>query len=169
MVSAPLNSTEDVPQVVPTPPALTWYVRGTLLGMALGWIVVFAIAAWLNPYKTDGSALRMETHRQLGLPPCTFKVLSGLPCPSCGMTTSFALLIHGDVWNSLKANAVGTLLASFGLMFVPWSLASVICKRSLFIASMERALMFLIGGFVTLMLLRWGIVLALAWWLGSQF
>lgn len=149
-------------------PSLTRWVRGTLLGMALGWITVFAIAAWLNPYRADGQALRMESHRQLGLPPCTFKVMSGLPCPSCGMTTSFALLIHGDVWNSLRANAVGTMLATFGLIFVPWSLASVICKRSLFIYSMEKALMVLIGGFVTLMLVRWVIVLALTWWTGSQ-
>ena len=51
----------------------------------------------------------METHRQLGLPPCTFKEMTGLPCPSCGMTSSFALLVRGDVMNSLRANAVGTL------------------------------------------------------------
>ena len=105
----------------------------------------------------------METHRQLGLPPCTFKELTGLPCPSCGMTTSFALLIRGDVGNSLRANAVGTLLAAFCLTMIPWGLATVVRGRPLFIQSMERTLTLVVVTLLTLMLLRWGIVLGLHW------
>jgi hypothetical protein len=163
MSAPPLQTTDATPPAVDSKPQLGTWVRGTLLALAAGWITVFGIAAWLNPYAADGTALRMETHTQLGLYPCTFKVLTGLPCPSCGMTTSFALLIHGDVWNSLKANAVGTLLAMFGLIFVPWSVASAYCKRTLFINSVEQALLWLITSFVGLMLLRWAIVLVLAW------
>jgi len=142
---------------------LSGWVRGTLVGIALGWTAVFAIAAWLSPYTGGGEALRMETHRQLGLPPCTFKTFSGLPCPSCGMTTSFALLIHGDVINSLKANWVGTLLATLGLAFIPWSLASAARRRYIFIESLELVLIKLIVGFLILMLLRWSIVVAWTW------
>jgi len=108
-------------------------------------------------------ARRMETHRQLGLPPCTFKELTKLPCPSCGMTTSFALLIRGDVGNSLRANAVGTLLAAFCLTMIPWGLATVVRGRPLFIRSMERTLTLVVVALLTLMLLRWGIVLGLHW------
>jgi hypothetical protein len=149
------------------PRELRWWVRGMLLVIALGWVVVFGIAAWLRPYGPDGEALRLETHRQLGLPPCTFRFYSGLPCPSCGMTTSFSLLIHGDPINSLKANAAGTLLALFGLLFVPWSLACVICKRYFFIDSLELALLKVVMAFVIFMLLRWVLVLALIWWNGN--
>ena len=39
------------------------------------------------------------------------------------MTTSFTLLVRGDVWNSLQANFAGTVLATLGLVFVPWALA----------------------------------------------
>src|SRR5206468_4474542 len=53
-------------------PVLHNWVRGTLLGIAAGLVIVFAVAAWLDPYDADGQALRMATHRQLGLPPCTF-------------------------------------------------------------------------------------------------
>ena len=131
------------------------WVRGTLVGLALGMAVVFVIAASLNPYNADGSARRMETHRQLGLPPCKFKEKTGLPCPSCGMTTSFALLVRGDVVHSLRANAAGTLLALFCLGFIPWALVSVARRRMLFIRSLERAMLVCVLGLMSLMLMRW--------------
>jgi hypothetical protein len=148
-------------------PVLGHWVRGTLVGLALGLSVVFGIAIWLNPYDETGQARQMETHRQLGLPPCTFKVLTRLPCPSCGMTTSFALLVRGDVWNSLRANAVGTLLAGLCLGMIPWFLASALLGRPLFIVSIEKTLTILVIGFLVLMLLRWLIVLGLIWRNGS--
>ncbi|NBO19844.1 MAG: DUF2752 domain-containing protein, partial [Proteobacteria bacterium] len=39
---------------------------------------------WLTP-----DARGLGTHEQLGLPPCGFYLWYGLPCPSCGMTTSW--------------------------------------------------------------------------------
>ncbi len=148
-------------------PAMTAWVRGALVGIALSLTAVFTVAVCLNPYQPDGTALRMETHRQMNLPECGFKKFTGLPCPACGMTTSFALLVRGDVWNSLRANAVGTMLAVIGLATIPWSLASVVCGRPLFIRSMERTMLLIVGGFVTLMMLRWVIVLLLSWRSGT--
>jgi hypothetical protein len=153
-----------LPEVLPV---LSLWVRGVLVGIVAGLVVVFLIAWHLNPYDADGTPLRLETHRQLGLPPCTFYEVTGLPCPSCGMTTSFALLMHGDVVNSLRANAVGTLLATFCLAFIPWGLASVARQRPLFVRSLERALMFCVLALLVLMMLRWGIVVALAYWGGT--
>ena len=45
------------------------------------------------------------------------------------MTTSFSLLLHGDVWNSLKANFAGTILATLGMLYVPWSILSAWRRR----------------------------------------
>jgi hypothetical protein len=141
-------------------PVLTRWVRGTLVLIAAGLATVFAVAWWLDPYK-DGRVWRMETHTQLGLPPCTFKQLTGLPCPSCGMTTSFALLVRGDVWHSLQANSVGTVLAVFCLALIPWSLACAIRGRPWFVISLERALTHLVIAFLILMMVRWLVVLGL--------
>src|SRR5947209_922408 len=123
MVPAPLSPIEQASR----PPLERW-VRQALLGIALGLVGIFGLAAWLNPYEEDGQPRTMETHVQLGLPPCTFRVITGVPCPSCGMTTSFALLVRGDVKNSLRANAAGTVLAVIGLAFIPWRLACVIWR-----------------------------------------
>jgi hypothetical protein len=80
------------------------------------------------------------------------------------MTTSFALLIRGDVWNSMRANFVGTLLASFCLLLIPWSLVSVWLGRPVFIASIEYVLVRLVIAFLALLLLRWAIVLIWFWY-----
>jgi hypothetical protein len=168
-VPAPLDETDEAQDFPAALPYLTWWVRGLLLVMAAGLVTVFGIAVVLNPYRGDGTPRTMETHLQLGLWPCTFKAATGLPCPSCGMTTSFALLMHGDPVNSLRANWVGTLLALFGLALVPWALLSVLRKRPLFVLSLDRALSYAVVTFLVLMLLRWSVVVALAWWHKQTF
>jgi len=85
------------------------------------------------------------------------------------MTTSFALLMRGDVANSARANWVGTLLAAFCLLVIPWTAASVMLGRALFIRSMERALMAVILTLLVLMFVRWFAVIGLAWWNGNLF
>ena len=65
------------------------------------------------------------------MPPCNFKTWTGKPCPSCGMTTSFALLIRGDVANSLRANWVGTLLAGFCMVLIPYGFVRRLSRQVL--------------------------------------
>jgi hypothetical protein len=113
--------------------------------------------AWVWPPKSTG------THQgpPLNLPQCTFKEFTGLPCPSCGMTTSFSLLVHGDIWNSMRANFAGTALALLGMFYIPWSIASAWRGRFLFIQSLEMTLFRLSIGFIILLFGRWGIALAI--------
>lgn len=138
--------------------SLTWWVRGLLLAVLGGLLAVFAIAAWLDPYESDGSPRQMATHQQLGLPPCSFVMATALPCPACGMTTSFALLIRADVGGSLRANWVGTLLAGFCLLVIPWAGLSVARGRLLLVGSLERALIGVLVTLLVLMMLRWVVV-----------
>jgi hypothetical protein len=161
IVPARLSPTSRYQEPVDVLPVLSRWVRGALLAVAFGLVAVFGIAAWLDPYDSEGRARRLETHLQIGLPPCSFRSLTGVPCPSCGMTTSFALLVRGDLENSLRANAVGTLLALFGLLLVPWCLASVLLKRPLVVGSFERAITSIVVVFVVLLLTRWLVVLGL--------
>jgi hypothetical protein len=142
-----------------------------LVGVALGLTAVFVVALQLNPYHPDGTPRRMGTHQAwpMSMPPCNFKVVTGLPCPACGMTTSFALLVRGDIVNSLRANAVGTLIAIWGLLAIPWCLLSFALRRPLFLVSLEKAVNWLVLGFLGLMMLRWGIVLLIAYVSGARF
>jgi hypothetical protein len=157
------QTTQIEPEPLEVLPVLRWWVRAGLLTIAAGLIVVFGIAIWLRPYDAEGQPLRMETHTQLGLPSCQFYFVTGVPCPSCGMTTSFALLMHGDIWNSLKANAAGTLMACFCLLLIPWCLASAYTRRLLFVRRIELWMTWSAVVLLGLMLIRWVIVLAISW------
>ncbi len=139
---------------------LTWWVRGGLLSMVLLPAIVFAIALGLDPYQ-GGRVWLEETHTQLGMPICSFRKLTGQPCPSCGMTSSFALFVRGDLLHSLQANAAGTLLATLSLLFIFWGLMTAVAGRMLWLHSWERIVVWLVLLFVAVMLVRWGIVLFL--------
>jgi hypothetical protein len=49
------------------------------------------------------------THEQLGLPPCMFCLLTGLPCPTCGFTTALARMARLDLAGAFAASPAGTL------------------------------------------------------------
>jgi hypothetical protein len=144
------------------PPRAGWYVRAGLLGVAAALAGVFAVAFYLDPYGPDGTPRTMATHTQLGMSPCNFVVLTGgKPCPSCGMTTSFALLVRGDVGASLRANWVGTLAAVSWAGLMAWALASGLAGRPLFVPPhrFELCVTVAVGAFLVLMLGRWVAVL----------
>lgn len=92
-------------------------------GFGLLGCVVFAVAALLTPYDERGIPLSHGTHRQLGLPPCALKLLAGIPCPSCGMTTSISLLMHGEMTAAWRANWAGVVVAALGMATTSWMLA----------------------------------------------
>ena len=157
-----LPTIEDEEDAFDRPEPLPRWGRWLLFGLTVPWVIVLSIAVYLNPY-TDAGPLLMGTHRQLGLPECNFKMLTTIPCPSCGMTTSFSLLMHADVWNSMKANFAGTALAGFGLLFVPWALASAFLGRIVIIRQLEMVVFRLAMVFLVMLFGRWAVVLIIDW------
>lgn len=147
--------------------ATSWWVRLSLLGVAAGLVTVFVIGAMLRPYEADGTPKSHGTHRQLGLPPCSFYAMTGVPCPSCGFTTAFSLVAHGDVVSALRVNSVGTLLALYCLALIPWALVSAWRRRLWLVRSIEKWAIVTLSVFVPLMLARWIVLVVLTRWLGQ--
>ena len=75
-------------------------------GIAVAAAAVLGVAAWLDP-SPEG----LGTHSQLSLPPCGWILTMDLPCPTCGMTTSFAYAADGNLLGSFIAQPMGALLA----------------------------------------------------------
>jgi hypothetical protein len=138
---------------------LRQWVRWFLLVLATVFVAVLGVAVWLNPYDDAGHARTMSTHTQLGLEPCTMVVMTGKPCPACGMTTSFALLMHGDVANSMRANWVGTLFCFALVLLTPWLILSAIKGRLYGVTNGELFSTVLLTSLLFLMTIRWLIIL----------
>src|SRR5580658_9050055 len=82
---------------------------GRLAAMAVGsfCLCLLATAALLRPNPSG-----LGTHTALGLAPCAFIQIFGIPCPCCGMTTSWAWFVRGNLAASLWVQPMGTLLAA---------------------------------------------------------
>jgi hypothetical protein len=121
-------------------------------------IALLVTASCLRP-----SPLGRGTHEQLGLPPCTFVALFGQPCPSCGMTTSWAHAVRGQFWPALKANVGGTILAVAAALVGPWLLISAVRGRWLYGPPSEAVLIWGGLGLIALTLTDWAMRLRLDW------
>jgi len=109
--SPPMSDPVTVQGTVPgasfaSPAWLSRGERGIALVVAVAALSILLVAARLEPSPTG-----VGTHQQLMLPPCTWPLAVGLPCPACGMTTSFAHAANADLLSSFVAQPAGAMLA----------------------------------------------------------
>jgi hypothetical protein len=125
--------------------------RTLALLTALLCLAPLVAAAWVTP---DPSGL--GTHTQLGLAACGFQRAFGIPCPTCGMTTSWAWFARGNWLASAWIQPMGMLLAF---------IAASIFWAGMYIAATGRAahhlLRYVPSGYIiqpmlALALLAWG-------------
>lgn len=83
----------------------------TLLALSAAALIV---ARLLSP-----SPRGVGTHEQLGLPPCLFLKLTGVPCPSCGLTTSFAHAARLNFYEAFVTQPFGLLACAAALLLIP--------------------------------------------------
>jgi len=74
--------------------------------LALACLALLVTGAALAP-DTAGHG----THTQLGLPPCAFAVTLGMPCATCGMTTSVSAASGGNLAHAFVVQPFGAGLA----------------------------------------------------------
>lgn len=70
-----------------------------------------AVARALTP---DGTGLRAGTMELA--PSCSLRAMTGLPCPSCGMTRAWVWSAHGELLEASRYNFGGVLLFGFVLL-----------------------------------------------------
>lgn len=98
--------------------------RAVAVVVSVGCGALLAVAAWMTP-----DARGLGTHQQLGFPPCTMVVLTGYPCPTCGMTTAFAHTVRGELISAFKAQPAGLILALAVIVVAAVSLGVVITGK----------------------------------------
>lgn len=82
------------------------------LAMALPAWSVLGLAAWITPSPTG-----VGTHTQLGMGGCMMLMVTGYPCPMCGMTTTFALMAHLRPVDAFLNQPFGPVLFMVAVVF----------------------------------------------------
>ncbi len=86
---------------------------------------VLAVAAWLEPDPRG-----CGTHAQLFRAECPMPASLGLPCPSCGMTTAFALTVRGRWVAAFDAQPAGLALCLAVVAVVGLALSAVLSGKT---------------------------------------
>ncbi len=89
-----------------------------------GVLTALAIAAALEP-----AAAGWGTHQRFGLQPCAVRVWFNIPCPACGMTTSWSLLVRLRPGEALMVNAGGVMLAGLAMAIGAIAVNTVLSGR----------------------------------------
>jgi hypothetical protein len=71
---------------------------------------------------------QVETAQSL----CPFMLLTGLPCPGCGMTKSLLFLLNGDIQKSLSYHLFGPAVFVGSLALTSTAIAEMITRKKYF-------------------------------------
>ncbi len=88
--------------------------------------LIVALATIVIPALLTPDASGHGTHTQLLLLPCIFNMLTGLPCPMCGMTTSMAHMARGEVAAAFGSHLLGPPLYVAAWLGAAWALAAFV-------------------------------------------
>ncbi|MFN7020064.1 MAG: DUF2752 domain-containing protein [Phycisphaerales bacterium] len=95
----------------PDPPLVS-PVRATVGERFIAAVVaVFCLSLLIVAANLRPDPRGVETHTQLGLWPCGWYLASGVPCPTCGMTTAVAAAANGSYFTSLRTQPFGFIMA----------------------------------------------------------
>lgn len=66
-----------------------------------------------------------------GLWTCPFFKLTGIPCPSCGLTRSLISLSQGNIFSSLQYHGFGLVLTAIATVTIPYVLTELILNKKM--------------------------------------
>ena len=113
-----MDDASNIPQTMHQPPVAAARSDAWSNRIIAAAVFIPAAAVLLVAYLLQPSAAGHGTHTQMGLPPCGFLTTTGLPCISCGMTTSFSHAAKGNLLAALATQPAGALLALLTAMTV---------------------------------------------------
>jgi len=117
----------DIPAGTDVPPAVRHESAGSLL---LQWVfLLLSLTVMLGSLT-----FRVRHHTQVVVPivnralpgTCTFREITGVPCPGCGLTRSFISLGHGHMFEAWTYNPAGFLFFAVVAFQVPYRVFQIV-------------------------------------------
>ena len=125
-------------------------------------VVLFVLGVYAALIGLESDARGHGTHEQLGMAPCAWPMRYGIPCPTCGVTTSATHLLQLRPLTAFATQPFGALLTLLGLVYVVTAVRYVWRGESLVARVADWPLGRLSLGAVALLLLSW-------WWVAERF
>lgn len=146
------------------PARLGTTARMIALAAAAACLAVLTVAALATPNPSGVGTHASSLHLQ----PCHFLASTGLPCPGCGMTTSFAWFVRGNLLASVYVQPMGAALAAVACATVWVGLYIAVTGRPVYRLSRLVPARYYLVPLFALGLLAWGwkILLRLNHWDG---
>jgi len=122
--AAPCDPVDAAPLTAWRPTTSQTALHWTFL--ALGFLVVAA-----------SFLLEIRDHEHVALPgtdvtlpgTCTFRELTGMPCPGCGLTRSFISVVHGRCADAWEYNPAGFLFFAIVVFQIPYRIYQLVRIR----------------------------------------
>ena len=113
------------------------------------------IAAVVVLLQVAPDARGYDTHVQLGMQPCGWPMVYGIPCPTCGCTTAAANIVHGHLLTGFVVQPFGAVVCLALLVAAAFCLWALVRGRSVMdvLAQLPLGRLMLGGGL--LLLLSW--------------
>ncbi|MHC4983806.1 MAG: DUF2752 domain-containing protein [Planctomycetota bacterium] len=134
------------------------FFRRRLKGAAVAlpcWAVL-TLAVALAP-----DAAGYGTHEQAGMQQCSFMVRHGLPCPTCGLTTSVSAAVHGQLGLAARAQPFGIVLTAAMAVFAIVGTVELSTGRPWLVKLRPRLWWLWVG--ISGVLAGWAVVLAVGY------
>lgn len=151
--SGPDDAPPAAARPTPRPRGLLTRVLAGAVALACMGVLGVAIVAVPDPRGYG-------THQQFGFGPCGLIVTTGLPCPTCGMTTAFAYAVRGRWVRAFQAQPAGLVLALASVGGLLLSIRAVVLGRWPAWLRDDRIVFRLFIGLLLLLLGGWGFKLA---------
>ena len=73
-----------------------------------------------------------DNHLETVLSLCAFKMITGFPCPGCGITKSLVYFYHGDFYKSVSYHILGPFVIAFSVVSIVVLIMELITKKEYF-------------------------------------
>lgn len=131
-------------------PVAPWVDRTLAAGVGIAASVAFGALARIQPDPRG-----YGSHEQLGMDACSWPVVYGIPCPTCGCTTAACLLVHGRIVEAFATQPFGAAVAAFGTLVGVHAVLCLLRGRSFADLIVRWPFWRFVGGGILLLLLAW--------------